>query len=65
MLISAKTTRPISFFFTQKEAQQLFRQLENIISQKYCCVEMREPKNQMLGTIVPPMQLSVKHLLII
>ena len=52
MLISTKPTSPMSFFFHQKK-----RNLGNYktISQKYSGVKMREPKNQMLGTMVPPL----------
>ena len=35
--------------------------ITKIISQKYCGVKMPKPKNKMLGTKVPPMQLSIKR----
>ena len=34
--------------------------ITKILSQKCCCVKMAEPKNKMLGTMDPPMQLSAK-----
>ena len=41
-------------FFSRKKAQQLFSQLHFFFSQKYCSAKMREPKNQMLGTMGTP-----------
>ena len=44
--------RPFSIFFRQKN---YYLDSYKIISQKYCSTEMREPKNQMLGTMDPLM----------
>ena len=63
MLISAKTTRRTSIFFFTKRSATTIQAITKIVSRKYCGVKMREPKNQMLGTMEPPpplMQLSVK-----
>ena len=53
MLISAKTTRRTSIFFHQKKRNYYLGNTK-IISPKYCGIKMREPKNQMLGTMEPP-----------
>ena len=55
MLISAKTTRRTSILFSPKEAQLLFRQLQKLSAQNIVAFKMREPKNQMLGTMEPPL----------
>ena len=55
MLVSSKTTRPISFFFFTKRSATIIQAIPKIINQKYRGVKLREPKNQMLGTMEPPL----------
>ena len=52
---------PISmfFFFFHQKKRNYYLAITKIISQKYCGVKMREPKNQMLGTMVPPYAVKV------
>ena len=65
MLISAKTTRLISFFFFfffffTKRSVTTILAITKIISPKYCGVKMREPKKTNVGYYgTPLMQLSV------
>lgn len=63
MLISVKTTQPILIFLSTKEAQQLFRQLQKRIVEKYVCVLTGDAKNEILGPSGPPLPyaLSVKE----
>ena len=53
MLISPKTTRPISIFFHEHVRNRYLGKTPKILSPKFCDVKMPEPKNKMLGTMVP------------
>ena len=56
MLIDAETTRPMSSLsFHQQKRNYYFGKYKNgIINQKYWGVKIREPKDQILGTMVTP-----------
>ena len=60
MLINAKTTRRTSIFFSPKEAQLLFRQLQKLSAQNIAALKCESRKTKCWVPWNPPlMQLSV------
>ena len=63
MLISAKTTRRTSIFFSPKEAQLLFRQLQKLSARNIAALKCESRKTKCWVPWNPPlMQLSVNTL---
>ena len=61
MLISAKNDVVDLIFFSPKEAQLLFRQLQKLSARNISALKCESQKTKSLGTMEPPlMQLSVK-----
>ena len=61
MLISAETTLPISIFFSPKEAQLLFRQLQKSSVRNIAALKCESRKTKCWAPWNPLMQLSVKE----
>ena len=60
MLISAKTMWPISIFFSAKEAQLLFWQLQKLSARNISALKCESRKTKCWVLWYPLMQLSVK-----
>ena len=65
MLISAKTTRRTSIFFSPKEAQLLFRQLQKLSAQNIAALKCESRKTKCWVPWTPLMQLSVKSSILV
>ena len=63
MLISAKTTWPISIFFSPKEAQLLFRQLQKLSARNIAALKWESRKTKCWVPWNSPYAVSVKVLL--
>ena len=60
MLIISKTTRPISIFFSPKEAQQLFRQLQKLSARNIAALKWESRKTKCWVPWYPPYAVKCK-----